>query len=100
MAVVKNTYETIFLVNPTVGEEKANEIAEKFTSLISANAEDVSIDNWGKRRLAYPIDKCTDAYYTLVTFKSVPNFPLELERIYGISDGIIRFITVKKQTKS
>ena len=94
--VIKNTYETIFVVDLTLGEEKIKELIGKFTSLISAAGEIVSVDDWGKRRLAYPINDMNEAYYTLVTFNAPADFPLELERIYKITEGIIRFITIRK----
>ena len=90
-----NKYETIFVIDATKTEEEIAALVEKFTSLIAKNGEVESVDDWGKRRLAYAINDLTEGYYTLVTFKSGPNFPAELERVYGITDGIIRNIVVK-----
>ena len=64
-------------------------------SLIEKYGEIESVDEWGKRRLAYSINDLTEGYYVLVNFKSKPDFPAELERVYGITDGIIRDIVVK-----
>ncbi len=90
-----NKYETIFVVDATKTEEEITALVEKFKSLIAANGEVESVDDWGKRRLAYAINDLTEGYYTLVTFKSSPDFPAELERVYGITDGIIRNIVIK-----
>ena len=70
---------------------------EKFTNLISSNGTVESVDEWGKRRLAYPIDYKTEGYYVLVNFSSKPEFPKELERIYGITEGVLRTIVIKKE---
>ena len=85
-----NKYETIFVVNSTLGEESVKALVEKFTSLIASNAEVESINEWGNRRFAYPIEDLTEGYYVLVKFASAPDFPSELSRIYNITDGILR----------
>ena len=95
-AITKNAYETIFVIDSSLAEEKIKELVEKFTALISSNGEITAVDEWGKRRTAYPINKKNEAYYVLVSFVSGPDFPLELERIYKITEGIVRFITVRK----
>ena len=96
MVEIKNKYETIFIINPELGEEKINEIVEKFKNLISANGELTNVDVWGKKRLAYEIEDLTEGYYVFMEFTSVSSFPQELERIYKITDGIIRDIIVKQ----
>ena len=73
---------------------------EKFTGKIAANAEIVEVNEWGKRRLAYPINYITEGYYVLVSFKSEPSFPLELERVFGITEGVIRYMTTTKIEKA
>ncbi len=90
-----NKYETIFVVNSTIGEEATKALVEKFTSLIGSNAEVEKIDEWGNRRFAYPIEDLTEGYYVLVKFASNPEFPAELDRIYNITDGILRSLIVK-----
>ena len=90
-----NKYETIFVVNNTIGEEATKALVEKFTSLIGSNAEVEKIDEWGNRRFAYPIEDFTEGYYVLVKFASNPEFPAELDRIYNITDGILRSLIVK-----
>ena len=99
MLEVINKYETIFVVDATLEEEAIAGIVEKFKTLISGAGEIESVDEWGKRRLAYPIDYKTEGYYVLVNFSAKPDFPLELERIYNITDGLLRSIIIKKDEK-
>jgi len=96
MIEVINKYETIMVINPTLEEEKVEAIVEKFKDLISKNGEVTNVDVWGKKKLAYEIDDLTEGYYVLVEFSSKPEFPAELERVYKITDGIIRDIVIKK----
>lgn len=96
MIEVINKYETIMVINPTFDEEKIEALIEKFKALISANGEVTNVDVWGKRKLAYEIDDLTEGYYVLVDFSAKPEFPAELERVYKITDGIIRDIVIKK----
>ena len=91
----KNQYETIFVVNSALGEEAIKALVSKFTSLIESNAEVESINEWGNRKFAYPIEDLTEGYYVLVKFASAPDFPNELSRIYNITDGILRSLVVK-----
>ncbi len=97
MAEAINKYETIFVVDATKTEEEITSLVEKFKSLIEKHGEIESIDEWGKRRLAYAINDLTEGYYVLVNFKSNPDFPAELERVYGITDGIIRDIVIRRE---
>lgn len=91
----KVQYETIFVVNSALGEDAVKGLVSKFTSLIESNAEVESINEWGNRRFAYPIEDLTEGYYVLVKFASAPDFPNELSRIYNITDGILRSLVVK-----
>ncbi|MBR5535886.1 MAG: 30S ribosomal protein S6 [Clostridia bacterium] len=90
-----NKYESIFVLDAALEEEKINALSEKFTKLIEANGTIESVDVWGKRRLAYPIDYKTEGFYTLVKFTANPEFPKELERIYGITEGVLRTIVIR-----
>lgn len=94
MAKVTGKYETIFVINPSLNEEETKQVVERFTSLISENGEISKTGEWGKRRLAYPIQDFTEGYYVYVSFQSKPDFPAELDRIYKITDAIIRSIIV------
>lgn len=91
-----NKYETIFVLDCALSEEEITALQEKFTNLISKAGEIESVDVWGKRRLAYPINYKTEGYYVLVNFKSQPDFPKELERVYGITEGVLRTIVVRR----
>ena len=96
MAKVNGKYETIFIVNPNRGEEAITAIVEKFKALIADNGTVVSVDDWGKRRMAYEINDLREGYYTLIEFESLPSFPAELDRVYKITDGVMRSIIVCK----
>lgn len=90
-----NSYESLFIVSLANGEEAAKATVSKFTNLIAANAEVIRVDEWGKRRLAYPIQDMNDGYYTIVTFKNDGNFPAELQRLMNIDETVLRAITIK-----
>ena len=92
-----NKYETIFVLDSTKPEDEITALVEKFKSLIEANGEIESVDEWGKRRLAYPINDLTEGYYVLINFKSGTDFPAELERVYGLTEGVIRDIVIKSE---
>ena len=94
------SYETLFAVNGNFSEEDAKAVVEKFVNLINENASDVEVNEWGKRRLAYPINYVTEGYYVLVSYKSEPSFPLELERVLGITEGVLRYMTTTKIEKA
>ena len=96
MPKVKGTYETIFIADLTLGEEGVAALVEKFKTLIENNGTIVKVDEWGKRRLAYAIDDKNEGYYTLVEFESAPEFPAELDRIYRITDGVMRSLIIAK----
>jgi small subunit ribosomal protein S6 len=93
------SYETLFAVSGNLGEEDYKALLEKFVALINENASDVNVNEWGKRRLAYPINYVNEGYYVLVDYKSEPSFPLELDRVFGITEGIIRYMTTVKLEK-
>lgn len=97
MAEIINKYETIFVLDAALEDEKIEALTEKFKALIAENGTVESVDVWGKRKLAYPIDFKTEGYYVLVNFASNPEFPKELDRIYGITDGVMRTITIRKE---
>ena len=94
------SYETLFAVSGNLAEDDAKAIIEKFVALINENGTDVNVNEWGKRRLAYPINYVTEGYYVLVDYKSEPSFPIELDRVFGITEGIIRYMTTTKIEKA
>ena len=95
MEKVINSYEGMFIVSLANGEEAAKATVNKFTGLISSNAEDVKIDEWGKRRFAYPIEDMNDGYYTVVTFKCEGDFPAELQRLMNIDESVLRAMVIR-----
>ena len=96
MAKVTANYEVVFIVDPAQGEEGVAAMVNNFKSLIEQNASAVEVEEWGTRKLAYPIDYKTEGYYVLVNFTSAPEFPRELDRKLRINDGIMRSLIVCK----
>lgn len=96
MAKLTANYETVMIFNVQTGEEGIAALTEKFKNLISANGTITNVEDWGKRRLAYPIEDETEGYYLFVEFTSAPEFPAELDRIYKITDGVLRSMIVNK----
>ena len=97
MAKANASYETIFVVDLRLGEDAVKGLVEKFTSMIAANGEITETAEWGKRRFAYPIDDANEGYYVLVNFTAPAEFPAELERVYHITEGIMRYIVVTSE---
>ena len=95
MEKVINSYECLFIVDVTAGEAETEATVNKFTSLVEANAEVVDVAKWGKRRLAYPINDMPEGYYVVVTFKSAPEFPSEMDRLFNIDESIMRSMIIK-----
>ena len=93
------SYETIFVVDTTNGDENVKAVIEKFTNLIAANGEITQVNDWGKRRLAYPINYRTEGYYTLIYFNAPTEFAAELKRFYNINENILRSIVVREDEK-
>ena len=84
-------YELLFFVNPSLDPETRLEVMKRIDITIAeANGKVDSVDEWGKRKLAYEINYLTEGYYVLVKFTSGPELPAELDRILGITDGVIR----------
>ena len=89
-------YETMFVLSVKESEEATAVMVEKLKNLVSANGTLDSVDEWGKRKLAYPIDDETEGYYVLMNYSCAPEFPAELDRIVNITDGILRSLIIKK----
>ena len=92
-----NKYESIIIVKPDVNEEGLKALEEKFTGLINEAGKVESVENMGKKKLAYPIKKYTGATYILFNFEAKPTSIKELERVYRITDEILKHIVVKKE---
>ena len=92
-----NKYESIIIVNPNVDEAGLKALEEKFTGLINENGKVESVENMGKKTLAYEIKKCKEGNYILFNFEAKPDSIKELERVYRITDDIIKFIVIRKE---
>ena len=90
MAKTTEKYEVLYVLNPNLSEEETQGVVEKFKTLIEQNGTIDEMEEWGKRKLAYEINYLTEGYYVLVKFTSGPEFPAELDRVLGITDGVIR----------
>ena len=93
------SYETLIAVNAALPEEEIKALIEKFAALVKANGTLESQDEWGKRKLAYPINDLTDGYFVLLSYRSPADFPAEMERVLGITDGILRSMTTVAAAK-
>ena len=96
MAKLNENYETMAVFSLKDGEDGVKALTEKFKALIEANGTLDSVNEWGKRKLAYEIDDQTEGYYVLYTFSSTPAFPAELDRVFKITDGVMRSLTTVK----
>ena len=96
MAKISANYEVVFIMDGRLPEEQVAALTEKFKTLVEQNSTAMEVEEWGKRKLAYAINYITEGYYVLISFTSAPDFPKELDRILGITDGIIRSMIVCK----
>ena len=91
-------YETIFILHPSLDEETVKANIEKFKGVIENGGGTVeNVDFWGKRKLAYEIAKVNEGFYTLINFEANTELPKELDRVFRITDGVIRHIVVKQE---
>ena len=91
-----NNYETMFVLSGGESAEATASLVERIKALVSASGTLDSVDEWGKRKLAYPINDETEGYYVLMNYSCEPEFPAELDRIAKITDGILRSLIIKK----
>ena len=89
-------YETIIVYSLAKGEEAAKEVAEKFKAMIEGAGTVESIDEWGKRRLAYEIKKETEGFYSFITFDAEPTAPAEIESRLRIMENVLRYLIIRK----
>lgn len=92
-------YETMLITTTKLEEEASAALVAKFKTLIEKNGKIESIDEWGTRRLAYPINDENEGVYTLINFTSGPDFPAELDRVYKITDGVLRSMIIAKEVE-
>jgi len=96
MAKITAKYETIFIVDPRLDEEATAAVVEKFKAIIAGDGTIGEVEEWGKRRLSYPINDQNEGYYVLINFESAPALPAELDRVYKITDGVMRSLIICK----
>ena len=98
MAKASEKYEVMYIINPNFTEEETQAVVEKFKALVEANGTLEEMEEMGKRKLAYEINYISEGYYVLVKFTSAPDFPAELDRVLGITDGVMRsLITLRAE---
>ena len=93
MAKITGKYEVLYIIDPAQGEEGIVALVEKFKAMVEAEGTLSSVEEWGKRRLAYPINDLAEGYYVLMNMEAKPEFPAELERVMKITDGVLRCLT-------
>ena len=96
MAKISANYEVVYILDPALGEEALAATVAKFKTLAEDHGSNVEVEEWGKRKLAYAIDYKTEGHYVLMSFTSEPAFPKELDRVLGITTGILRSMIVCK----
>lgn len=92
-----NKYESIIIVNPKLNEKQQNEIENKYKKIINKNGNVISIENIGKKRLAYEVKKNKEGIYIEINFTSEASFIAELERQYKIDENVIKLIVIRKE---
>lgn len=98
MAKAIEKYEVMYIINPNFTEEQVAAIVEKFKAIVEANGTLDELEEMGKRKLAYEINYISEGYYVLMKFTGAPDLPAELDRILGITDGILRrLITLRAE---
>jgi len=93
---MKQKYETIIIINPKLTEEEVDNTISKIEKFMNENGRAKNVEKWGKKKLVYPIQKHTEGYYVLINFTSDPEVIDELQRIYNITEEIIKHIIIKK----
>ena len=92
-----NKYESIIIINPSLEEEGLKGLIQRFTDLINTDGKIETVEEMGKKKLAYEVKKNKEGYYVLFNFEAKPELIAELERNYRITDEVIKFIVVKKE---
>jgi len=92
-----NKYESVIIINPNLEGEAIKALIEKFSNLINNNGKVNSVEEVGKKKLAYEIKKNKEGYYIVFKFEANPELITELERIYRITDEVIKFIVIKEE---
>ena len=93
MAKITGKYEVLYIIDATLDEESIAALVNKFKAMVEAEGTLTNVDEWGKRRLAYPINDMAEGYYVLMNMETNPAFPAELERVMKITEGVLRCLT-------
>ena len=89
-------YETIFIASPTLTDEQSDELVKHFEGIIAEQGgELLKTDKWGRKKLAYEVNKVSEGYYTLFEMNAGPNLVAELERRFRNHDSVIKFLSVR-----
>ena len=96
MAKINANYEAVYILDPALNEEQIAALVEKFKKVVEANGTVSEVNEWGKRRLAYPINDLMEGYYVLMTFTAAPTVPAELDRLFRINENVMRSMVVSK----
>ena len=99
MAKINANYEALYILKPDLSEEQIQGLVERFKGVVETNGTVSEVDEWGKRRLAYPIEDLMEGYYVLMTFTAAVAVPAELDRIFRSTDGVMRSLIVCKDEK-
>lgn len=92
-----NKYESVIIINPNLEEEAIKSLIEKLSNLINTDGKVSSVEEAGKKKLAYEIKKNKEGFYVIFKFEANPELITELERVYRITDEVIKFIVVKEE---
>lgn len=91
-------YEAMYILRPDIDEETTKALVERFSNVITEQGGEVEkLDEWGLRKLAYPIEKYREGYYVLMNFNAEADVPKELERLFKITDGVIRYMVIREE---
>lgn len=99
MAKITGKYEILYILDMAQGEEGIAALVEKFKVLADEYGTVTEVDEWGKRRLAYPINDLLDGYYVLMNCEATPDFPAEIDRVFKITEGVMRSLIINKDEK-
>jgi len=91
-----NKYETMYIISTTIDEERVKSLVEKFNNLVSEHGELEKVEEWGRKKLAYEVQDQKEGYYVLMNFSANSDFPAELERNFKITEGILKYMVIKK----
>lgn len=94
-----NKYEALYIIKPDLEAEANKAVIDKFAAIVTDNGGVVEkIDEWGKKKLAYPINYIEEGYYVLMNFEAAPSVPAELVRVFGITEDIMRnLVTLREE---